>query len=189
FGARAAGLLSALSCEVKIAAEQETRQKLLLRLFEARKQGTPLSLDHLAEAYETAVPFGKADPQEFEREFQKFVAQKKSAAGQISLGGFLGFLQNAPAGTAEEGADELAEDLRRLLALPLVPLNRGPYERGSAAWSIDRAEQLAREIENHPQCLLFHLPVEVEDREASHPNASRRILYLWRNRAHYPARV
>jgi len=189
FGAHAAGLLPALSCEMKIAAEQETRQKLLLRIFEARQQGSPLNLASLAEAYEAAVPFGKADPQEFEREFQKFVGQKKSAAGRISLGGFLGFLQDAPSGAAEEGAEELAAELRHLQDLPLLPLDRSLYERGSKGWSIGLAERLTREIESCPQRVLFQLPVEVDDRTASHPNTTRRVLYLWRNQAHYPVCV
>ena len=46
----AAGLFAGAQLRMKIAAEQETRLKLLLRLFEARAEGNQLSLADLAEA-------------------------------------------------------------------------------------------------------------------------------------------
>ena len=36
-------------------------------------------------------------------------------------------------------------------------------------------------IEAHPDHVLFHLEAELDDRASTHPNTSRRILYLWRN--------
>ena len=44
------------------------------------------------------------------------------------------------------------------------------------------------EIENQPERLLFQLTEEIDDKQASHPNASRRILFLWRNREEYALR-
>ena len=37
-------------------------------------------------------------------------------------------------------------------------------------------------IENHPDHVLLHVEDELDDRHSTHPNVSRRLLYLWRNR-------
>ena len=37
-------------------------------------------------------------------------------------------------------------------------------------------------VESHPDHVLFHLPEELSDQGSTHPNVSRRMLYLWRNR-------
>ena len=188
FGAKAAGLLPALSCEMKIAAEQETRLKLLLRLFEARAEGTQLSLADLAEAYEDAVPFGKADPESFEREFKNVVSQKRKSSGEISVGGFLKHLAGSEGSGTEEAVREKVEELRAMTQLPRMTLDRALYLQGSEAWSLESAERLGEEIENQPERLLFQLPEEIDDKQASHPNASRRVLFLWRNREEYALR-
>lgn len=188
FGAKVAGLLPALSCEMKIASEQETRQMLVLRLIEARAEGSRLSLTDLAEAYEDAVPFGKVDPETFDRDFRHLLSQRKKSAGKISVGGFLKHLSGSDGNVAEEAELEKMEELGTLGQLSLLPLDRAHYIQGSEAWTFESAEHLATAIENDPERLLVRLPEEIDDQQATHPCASRRILFLWRNRNEYALR-
>ncbi len=186
YGAQAAGLLPALSSEVKIALEQETRQHLMLRLLHARGSGMKISLIELAEAYEEAIPFGKADAESFGREFQKHTDERQRADRGISLGGFLRHLQGGDHSAAEDWAGEQIKELELINALPLLPLDRSAYLQGSHAWSLDTAERLSTTIEQIPAAVLVRSLGELDDRSLSHPNASRRILFLWRNRSVYP---
>jgi hypothetical protein len=187
-GARAAGLLPALSCELKIAAEQETRQFLMLRMLEARKEGTDCSLRDLVEAYEEAVPFGKADPESFKRELEKAAAKSRQNAKEISAGGFFQFLQGDDSAESDERGEEILGDLKRFVDLPAVPLDRARYLQDSQAWSPELAAGLIGLIEQNPDKVLMRLEEELNDRQASHPSVSRRILFLWRNREAYPLR-
>jgi Zn-dependent protease with chaperone function len=187
-GARAAGLLPALSAEVKVAAEQETRQGLLLRLFEARQAGRELSLHDIADAYEKAVPFGKADPEQFEREVTRLTDAQRAEAKGISLGGFLSHLGGSEGPSADEAAGEQLEELRALEQLPLISLDREPYLRGSVAWTPEAAARLANALENEPNRVLVRVVNEVSDLDVTHPGPSRRVLFLWRNREAYPLR-
>jgi Zn-dependent protease with chaperone function len=186
YGARAAGLLPALSSEFKIAAEQETRQTLLLRMLSARQQGLPCSVEELVEAYDECVPFGKAVPETFEVELERFAAEKRRTANEVSLGSFLNFVSGGDDDRVDEALAEEVKRLGLLQQLPIVPLNRVAYLQGSHTWSLEAAHQLVQTIEYHPCFSLFRLDFELDDRECSHPNPSRRILYLWRNRDMYP---
>ena len=187
YGARASGLLPALSSEMKIAAEQEARQQLLLRVFESRQAGTAFHLHDLAEAYEQAVPFGKADPEAFEREFKKLTATRQQSARQVSLGGFLEHLGGGN-DNAEESASEQISELKQLEALPLLSVPRETYLQGSAAWTPEAAARLITAIENEPNRVLVRLSNEIVDHDVTHPGPSRRMLFLWRNRDAYPVR-
>lgn len=44
------------------------------------------------------------------------------------------------------------------------------------------AARLTQTIEEHPSAVLFRQAEEFTDEFATHPNVSRRILFLWRNR-------
>lgn len=188
YGAQAAGVLPALSSDFKIAVEQETRQQLLLRVLEARKKGARVSLPDLIETYEEAIPFGKADPESFERELQRVVADRQQAVGKISLGGYLRDLQGGGDDRADEWIDEQLQELELLERLPLLSVDRGLFLQGSRAWSLETAESLATVAASNPAKLLVRLPAELDDRSSTHPSATRRLLFLWRNRAAYPLR-
>lgn len=179
FGAQAGGVLPALSGEVKLAAENETRQQLLLKVLEARQNGSQVALGDLFEAYESAVPFGRADPAAFEREFGQLVDQKRARSGQVSLGGFIQSLSGGESDDSESARVEAIERLQLILSLPVLPIDRGPYLHGSDSWTQELASQLVEAIRSDPHRTLFRLADEVDDRASTHPSASRRILFLY----------
>jgi Zn-dependent protease with chaperone function len=187
-GAKASGLLPALKSELKFGVENEMRQRLLLRTLEAREKGAAVNLRDLLEAYEEAVPFGKADPEAFEKDFQKFAAAQKQSSKGVSLQGFARFLQGTDDAGAEpnESEKELVERLSKLDKLPLLPFDRAAYLQEGGDWKIQEAEQLMSLIQKHPDCVVARLENEVDDCLATHPGLSRRLLYLWRNRDQFP---
>jgi Zn-dependent protease with chaperone function len=186
YGARAAGLLPTLSAEYKIAVEHEARMDLLLRLLEMRQKGLKCSARDLADAYDEAIPFGKADVESFERELQRFSEQRKKQSRRLSLGGFLEHLQGADADddNAETRAALEAQlnELRALRELPLIDLDRTQYVQGSGAWTFELAGNLMRALESQSDRVLIRTAEELDDRGSTHPNASRRMLFLWRSR-------
>jgi len=179
FGALAGGLLPALSGEVKLAAENETRQELLLKVLEARQRGSKLAIGDLFEAYETAVPFGRADPAAFEREFGQLIDRKNARSGQVSLGGFIQSLSGGDTDNSDAALSETLERLNAILSLPVLPIDRSNYLNGSFLWTPDHASELVRRIRADPHRVLFRLADELDDRTSSHPSASRRILFLY----------
>ena len=191
-GARVAGLFGAMSTEVKMQAENEVRSELLALTLESRlKHGGDLPLQRLVETYQEALPFGRSDPlatrAELERQFEK---QQKEQSGP-SLAGFLAFIGFG--GGQDEGAVDDAsveESLRLLRALhevPVVEIDREIYLSGSAQWTVESAQDLVERIERQPERLLFRVADELPGAESTHPNASRRVLFLWRNRARFTA--
>ena len=178
YGVRAGGLLPALSGEMKLGAENETRQGLLLRALEARSQGVQVALKELFEAYETAVPFGRADPSAFEREFGRVLDRKRSASGSISLGGFLESLSGGESEDAVASVAETMAHLRAIQSLPTLQIDRQAYLHGASAWTHLQAGELIRAIRFDPHRVLFRLAEEWDDRGSTHPSPSRRMLFL-----------
>jgi Zn-dependent protease with chaperone function len=178
FGAQAGGLLPALSGEVKLAAENETRQQLLLQVLEARQRGSQIAVGDLFEAYETAVPFGRADPAAFEREFGQLLDRQRARSGQVSLGGFIQSLSGGDSDSSDAAVTETLERLQTVLSLPVLPVDRSKYLQGSALWTDELASNLVDHIRADPHRVLFRLADEVDDRASTHPSASRRILFL-----------
>jgi Zn-dependent protease with chaperone function len=191
FGAKASGLLPALKSELKFGVENETRQRLLLRTLKARTDGNSVNLKELLEAYEQAVPFGKADPETFEKEFRRLTSKSKGNSRGVSMKGFYRFLQGADdsEGEPEESEVELVEKLSLMERLPLVPIERGDYLQDGREWTLQDAEKLIFSIEQHPECVVARLENEVDDRHSTHPAISRRLLYLWRNRDQFPLKL
>lgn len=181
-GARAAGLLPALSSEFKIAAEAEARRQLVARVLEAAASGQTMAYADAFELYDEAVPFGRADPEATRAEIERLTRQRTSERRRTSLSGFLQFLSGEGSEEQDEFVREEVKRERLIAQLPVVPLARDVYLQGSATWTMERAERLVTAIETNPRAVLFRSADEISDRSISHPNASRRILYLWRNR-------
>lgn len=186
FGARASGLLAAVKSQLKIAVEGETRQTLMLHMLETRRGGVDWSLSDMVEAYEKAIPFGKADPKEFQDEVQKLATQEREDSRGISLGGFLGFLQGGDSDAAQEHEQEIFDKLKELQDRSVIPLDRMALLREAPPWTLETVQHVAQTIEQSSDQLLVRLEDECHDQHSTHPSTSRRILYLWRNRAAYP---
>ena len=184
FGAQAAGLIPALSSEFKIGAESEARQQILAHLLDATGRGKTIDPSELMEVYESAVPFGRSDPTAARLEIERLSASRGQADRRTSLGGFIRYLgERGDSGDQQEAIGEELARLKVVSELPLVPLDREPYLHGSAGWTMDNAARLTRTLEEHPHAVLFRQAEELTDEFTTHPNVSRRILFLWRNRS------
>ena len=183
FGAKAAGLLPALSSEFKINAESEARQQIIFYLLQTAAQGGKVPLDQLMEDYEAAVPFGRSDPASVRAEMEKLASSRNLSRGGVSLTGFVRFLgeRDVDDDDYKESVGNEAKRLELLATLPLVPIDRESYLKDSSAWTTAKACELITVIENNPTTVLFHLADEITDKVSSHPGVSRRMLFLWRN--------
>ncbi len=136
------------------------------------------------EVYESAVPFGRSDPTAARLEIERLSASRGQADRRTSLGGFIRYLgERGDSGDQQEAIGEELARLKVVSELPLVPLDREPYLHGSAGWTMDNAARLTRTLEEHPHAVLFRQAEELTDEFTTHPNVSRRILFLWRNRS------
>jgi Zn-dependent protease with chaperone function len=179
YGAQAAGLLPALSAEVKIAIESETRQTLFHQTLAAKAGGIHLSLTQLVEAYDAAIPFGKADPATFAQELKQVAREQVRQDRGLSAGGFARYLGRGDEAQTQDWIEEHLALSRALAALL----------QGSAHWTTERAAVLLETIAANPDRVFARLPDEVDDRALTHPAVSRRLLFLWRERAQYPERT
>jgi Zn-dependent protease with chaperone function len=148
YGACAAGVIPAMTAEIKIGIEQEARAELLQQVLQAKAKNTSVPISDLMQAYEDALPFGEVHS-ESAREHMK----------------------------ANEALDEIIDRSKRLRQLAKVPISLPEVIQNPQLM-----EQCVQQIEAHPQHLLLHLEEEIDDRQVTHPNVSRRLLYLWRNR-------
>lgn len=175
-GAVAAGTPPAMTAQLKIALEQEARSQLMEQVLEARLRGADVPLARLLETYEAALPFGGVAPDEARETIRAGLDRLTRRDGGLSLSGFWRYL------AAGHDADETA--LREAIT-------SGRVVRSVARVSVGPRDVLGGRstlaacvaaIEAEPTRVLVHLPDEVDDRGDTHPNASRRLLFLWRSR-------
>ena len=183
-GARVAGLFGAMSTEMKMQAENEVRSDLLALILEARLQrGGEAPLQRLVEIYQEALPFGRADPETTRVELGRELEKQRLADRGPSFRGFLAFIGFGTGGTVDDDAvEESLRALRALQKVPVVDVDRDAYLRGSQTWTMEAAQNLAERLEQQPDRVLFRVGDELAGAESTHPSASRRVLFLWRNR-------
>jgi Zn-dependent protease with chaperone function len=162
--------------QLKLAAEQEVRAALMDRVLEARLAGSDVPLPALLAAYEEALPFGSVHGTEAEASLRAGIERLGRRSGP-SLAGLWRHL------FASDDVDEGA--VAEAVAV-------GAAVRSVARVSVRPEDVLAGRatiaacvaaIESEPTRLLVQLPDEIDDRAASHPNWSRRLLFLWRSRS------
>lgn len=174
-GAEAAGVIPAINCELKMGLEAEASLRLQDELLRA---GKDLPVARLMALYEDAIPFGGVDHDELRRRIEAGLKQERQSRRGLSLRGFVDYLREG------EGDAEAREAVGSL-----VPQGRAlAWDRDALRrqGSLDEAQiaALVAALEADPDALLFHLPGEALDPRAfTHPPNSRRVLYLWRNRA------
>jgi len=174
--AAAAGTSPAMTAHLKMSLEMEVRSTLIEQVLEARLGGGEVPIAKLLAAYDAALPFGGVTPDE---------ARAAVAAGieRLTRGrtgpSAIGFWRYVFAG---DDVDEA--EVRRLLArgrtvrdVALVSVRPGDVILGGAT-----LERCVAAIQAEPHSVLVHLPDEVDDRGETHPNGSRRLLFLWHSR-------
>jgi len=177
------GVDAAVRAQLKMAAEEEVRATLMERVLRARLDGGDVPLPALLAAYEEALPFGSVDRAEVEAGIRAGI-ERLGQRGGASLAGLWRHLFAAD--DVDEGA--VAETVAlggaaRSVARVSVRPEDVIAGRATIADCMDA-------IESEPTRLLVHLPDEIDDRAASHPNWSRRMLFLWRSRANtHPSAV
>lgn len=173
FGARASGLVPAINTELKLAHDREVALRAQATLHQI---GPDLPLRTLLAVYEEAVPYGVIDEQALAVRMADGVRAARKKSRQISASGYWDFLQ--------PDTTDIDEDYKKLTRIdrlpPTIPWDRSPL----LGAGLDRSaiERLVVAAVDHPDQLLFALPEELGTRTGAHPTATRRVLFLWRNR-------
>ena len=170
----AVGVDAAARAQLKLAAEAEVRSLLMDQVLAARLAGAELPLSALIATYEQALPYGSVDRAESEAAVRAGIERLRQTKGP-SLVGLWRHLFTA---------DDIDE---RAVATAVAA---GAAVRSVARVSVPAQDVLAGRatvaacmaaIEDEPRRVLVHLPDEIDDRHDSHPNWSRRLLFLWRS--------
>ena len=180
-GATAAGTEAAMTAQLKIALEQEARTTLVEQVLEARLRGADLPLPVLLATYDAALPFGGVAPDEARAAIKEGIERLTRRASSTSLLGFWRYL------AASDEIDEVAlrdtiDRGRAIRDVTLVSVRPQDVVAGRAT-----LEDCVTAIEREPRSVLVHLVDEIEDRGGTHPNCSRRLLFLWRSCGGSPA--
>ncbi|MSU22146.1 MAG: hypothetical protein EXS30_12225 [Pedosphaera sp.] len=179
-GARASGLLPAMRVEMKLALESEARGALMERVIEAKLRHQHLPIGGLIQDYENALPFGRVESAEARTQLEKNLTQRLAEAEQLSVKGLFDYVFKCN----DVDEDVLREDLakrRRIRQAVKVPVSIKELLAKPGGPSLHECDVLITAIESHPDHLLVHDIEEVDDTLSTHPNVSRRLLYLWRN--------
>ena len=180
-GATAAGTEAAITAQLKIALEQEARTTLVEQVLEARLRGADVPLPLLLATYDAALPFGGVAPDEARAAIKDGIERLTRRASSTSLVGFWRYL------AASDEIDEVAlrdtiDRGRAIRDVTLVSVRPQAVVAGRAT-----LEDCVTAIEREPRSVLVHLVDEIEDRGGTHPNCSRRLLFLWRSCGGSPA--
>ena len=180
-GATAAGTEAAMTAQLKIALEQEARTTLVEQVLEARLRGADVPLPLLLATYDAALPFGGVAPDEARAAIKDGIERLTRRASSTSLVGFWRYL------AASDEIDEVAlrdtiDRGRAIRDVTLVSVRPQAVVAGRAT-----LEDCITAIEREPRSVLVHLVDEIEDRGGTHPNCSRRLLFLWRSCGGSPA--
>ena len=185
-GARAAGLLPAMTCDLKIGLEQEARATLLLRVMEAKREHAHVPIEDLLQTYEDALPFGGVDAEQARAQMEQGIQRRLAEHETSSLRGFYNFIFKS--GDADDDALEATiSQMRALRGVAKIPIPIRDLLSRPGGVGLREMEALAGLVEGQPDRILFALEEELNDRGSTHPNSSRRLLYLWRNRADFSA--
>lgn len=175
-GAIAAGTRPAMRAQVKLALEAEVRGELMDRVLEALLEGHDVPVDKLLAAYDAALPFGAVAPDEARIAIQGGIDRLRRGHGELSLAGFWQFMF----ARADVDEDAVRDQLARGQAVrdvELVSVRPRDVLLGHAS-----LERCVAAIETESHRVLVHVADEIDDRMLSHPNCSRRLLFLWRSR-------
>lgn len=174
-GARAAGLVPAITTEIKLGIEHEARNALLGHVLKAKLRHTGVPIAQLLQEYEDAMPFGSVQSDQARAQLEQGIQRRLTEHDESSLKGFFQFAFKSD----NTDQDALKETLAQMEAVSRIA--KVPVSLPNVINDTRLLPDLVHLIEAHPDHVLFHLEAELNDRSSTHPNTSRRILYLWRN--------
>jgi len=175
YGARAAGLVPAITAEIKLGIEHEARQALLTRVLEAKLRHTSVPIADLLQEYEDAMPFGGVQSAQARAQLEQGIKRRLTEHDESSLKGFFNFTFKSD----DTDHDALEETIAKMHAVRRIA--KVPVSLPDVLQNPRLLADLMQRVESHPDHVLFHLEAELDDRDSTHPNTSRRLLYLWRN--------
>lgn len=178
-GAQAAGVVPALSAEVKLALSNEVTQEVVYRLA-AEAPDLPLSL--VFATWERVQPYEPASVEQVMERVRKALVAERKRRKALSISGFVEYLSGSPSDEDERAARKALQAVPRD-AVPVVAWDREGF---AARGGFDEASAAAfvAALEAQPGvpfvALAYELGALVPG--GTHPTARRRVLYLWRNR-------
>ena len=180
-GAQVHGIHVSINGLLKIGAESEMQLAIEQEAILAGRSGA-LSAREIAEAVQSAIPYGYATADELRSAAERSIEQR-SRRRRASLGDFLKY---AWQGDAEAEVDtqleQRARTIRKLRELQRLPWERLLRNPNRIDFQPDELPVLIAAMESNPNALLFHLPDAIGDGDGIHPPMRDRILYLWANR-------
>ena len=152
-GARAAGLLPAMTCDLKIALEQEARSDLLLRVMEAKREHNHVPIQELLQAYEDALPFGGVDAGQVRAQMEQGIQRRLSESETSSLRGFYKYIFKS-GDTDEDALLETIRGMRAVRSVAKVPVSVRDIVSRPGGPGISEIAALMAETERHPDRVL-----------------------------------
>ncbi len=174
-GARAAGLVPAITTEIKLGIEHEARNSLLAHVLKAKVRHTGVPITQLLQEYEDAMPFGSVQSAQARAQLEQGIKRRLTEHDESSIKGFFQFAFKSD-NTDHDALKETLVEMEAVTRIAKVPVSLPDVLNDTRL-----LPDLIQLIEAHPDHVLFHLEAELNDRNSTHPNTSRRILYLWRN--------
>ena len=178
-GARAAGVLPAVRMQLKLGLEQEAREALLLRVLEVKQSADDVPIARLMADYEAALPFGRVEAREAHAELEKNLRARLVEQRRGTWRNLLEYLWGGDS-TDTEALATMVQRLRVQQSLAKVEAPVAELAARPGKLTPTTLAALARAVESSPRRVLFGLAHEILDADATHPNPSRRVLYLWR---------
>lgn len=174
-GAIAAGVRAAVHAELRLARDHESAYERFERL-RARAKGR-VSLARIAAIYDRIQTWGTLTDAELDRRFDVALREKILDNGQLSVAGFWAYLTDADDDDDAPAEDPVAD------ALAAVDVLDWPRDALDGDGLTDaEVDALCDALEANPDRLLVRSAIELVPQVGTHPNASRRVLYLWRHR-------
>jgi Zn-dependent protease with chaperone function len=181
YAAQAAGYIPAMTSQMKMALEHEARAELLLRVLEAKTQHANVPIEDLMNDYDNALPFGGVESEIARKQLEESLKRRMASSEQSSLKGFFNYVFKSD-DVDEDALRESILKIKTVMRIAKVPVSVKDLLSKSSQPSQEEIRNLMDSLENNPTRILAHIEEEIDDSDSTHPNVSRRLLYLWRNR-------
>jgi Zn-dependent protease with chaperone function len=176
-GMKVSSLAAAVNASLKLGHESEAHQIVFFKIFEASKNGQPLSPREIHDIYQEALPYGSIDAQKSEQTISKLTQNTRQQKSNISFKGWLDFIKGQD-GEDDDFDQDILQQIHRLKQMPILPW------REKLNWDVNMSPQnlelpkLLSINEHYPDGFLFRLESEIPNQYLTHPSFSNRIKFL-----------